>query len=82
MVKHSTRAKKNTREQINGIIRFLESLLKDHQSELKKMQRYKKYNLPGYSAMTAAARKRILKTKADIQGQKLRRAKLVKDGKI
>ena len=82
MVKHSRRAKNNTRTQINGIIRFLESLLKDHQSELKKMQRYKKYNLPGYSAMTAAARKRISKTKSDIHQQKLRRAKLVKEGKI
>jgi len=82
MVKHSKRAKKNTRAQINGIIRFLESLLKDHQSELKKMQRYKKYNLPGYSAMTDAARKRISKTKADIHAQKLRRSKLLKEGKI
>lgn len=82
MVKHSKRAKENTRAQINGIIRFLESLLKDHQSELKKMQRYKKYNLPGYSAMTAAARKRISKTKSDIRAQKLRRDKLLKEGKI
>jgi len=82
MVKHSARAKANTRRQINGIIRFLESLLKDHQSELKKMQRYKKYNLPGYSAMTIAAKNRIEKTKKDIQAQKLRRAKLLKEGKI
>ena len=82
MVKHSARAKANTRKQINGIIRFLESLLKDHQSELKKMQRYKKYNLPGYSAMTAAAKRRIEKTKKDIQTQKRRRAKLAKEGKI
>ena len=82
MVKHSARAKANTRRQINGIIRFLESLLKDHQSELKKMQRYKKYNLPGYSVMTAAARERISKTKADIRAQKFRRAKLLKEGKI
>ena len=82
MTKHSERAKTNTRRQINGIIRFLESLLKDHQSELKKMQRYKKYNLPGYSTMTAAARRRITKTKKDIQSQKLRRTKLSKEGKI
>jgi len=82
MVKHSARAKANTRRQINGIIRFLESLLKDHKSELKKMQRYKKYNLPGYSAMTTAAKQRIAKTKKDIQAQKLRRTKLSKEGKI
>jgi len=82
MVKHSARAKANTRKQINGIIRFLESLLKDHQSELKKMQRYKKYNLPGYSAMTTAAKNRIAKTKKDVQAQKIRRAKLSKEGKI
>ena len=82
MVKHSARAKANTRRQIDGIIRFLESLLKDHQSELKKMQRYKKYNLPGYSVMTTAAKRRIEKTKKDIQAQKLRRAKLSKEGKI
>ncbi len=82
MIKHSARAKANTRRQINGIIRFLESLLKDHQSELKKMQRYKKYNLPGYSTMTLAAKRRIAKTKKDIQAQKLRRTKLSKEGKI
>ena len=82
MIRYSLRAKTNTRNQINGIIRFLESLLKDHESELKKMQRYKKYNLPGYSAMTAAAIKRIAKTKADIKKQKLRRTKLEKEGKI
>ena len=82
MVKHSARAKANTRRQINGIIRFLESLLKDHQSELKKIQSYKKYNLPGYSAMTAAAKQRIAKTKKDIKTQKLRRTKLSKEGKI
>ena len=82
MLKHSARAKTNTRRQINGIIRFLESLLKDHQSELKKMQRYKKYNLPGYSAMTTAAKNRIKKTKKDIQFQNIRRAKLSKEGKI
>ena len=82
MAKHSERAKANTRRQINGIIRFLESLLKGHQSELKKMQRYKKYNLPGYSAMTAAAKQRIAKTKKDIKTQKLRRTKLSKEGKI
>ena len=82
MVRHSQRAKTNTRTQVNGIIRFLESLLKDHKSELKKMQKYRKYNLPGYSAMTAAARKRIAKTKEDIRKQKLRRTKLEKEGKI
>ena len=82
MVKHSARAKANTRKQINGIIRFLESLLKDHKSELQKMKRYKKYNLPGYSAMTAAAKQRIAKTKKDIKTQKLRRTKLSKEGKI
>jgi hypothetical protein len=82
MLKHSARAKRNTRRQIDGIIRFLESLLKDHKSELQKMQRYKKYNLPGYSAMTTAAKQRIEKTKKDIQAQKLRRAKLSKEGKI
>jgi len=82
MLKHSARAKKNTKRQIDGIIRFLESLLKDHKSELQKMQRYKKYNLPGYSAMTTAAKRRIVKTKKDIQAQKLRRAKLSKEGKI
>lgn len=82
MLKHSARAKANTRRQINGIIRFLESLLKDHQSELQKMQRYKKYNLPGYSVMTTVAKKRIEKTKKDIKTQKFRRAKLAKEGKI
>ncbi len=82
MLKHSARAKSNTRRQINGIIRFLESLLKDHQSELQKMQRYKKYNLPGYSAMTTVAKKRIEKTKKDIKTQKFRRVKLAKEGKI
>ena len=82
MLKHSARAKANTRRQINGIIRFLESLLKNHQSELQKMQRYKKYNLPGYSVMTTVAKKRIEKTKKDIKTQKFRRAKLAKEGKI
>lgn len=82
MLKHSVRSKKNTRQQINGIIRFLESLLKDHKSELQKMQRYKKYNLPGYSTMTAAVKRRITKTKKDIQTQKRRRTKLSKEGKI
>ena len=82
MARHSRRAKSNTKTQIDGIIRFLESLLKDHQSELKKMQRYKKYNLPGYSSMTAAAKARIAKTKSDITKQKQRRAKLKKEGKI
>ena len=46
------------------------------------MQRYKKYNLPGYSKMTTAAKNRIEKTKKDIQSQKLRRAQLSKQGKI
>ena len=32
--------------------------------------------------MTTAARNRIKKTKADIRVQKLRRAKLIKEGKI
>ena len=46
------------------------------------MQQYKKYKLPGYSTMTAAAKRRIEKTKKDIQTQKRRRAKLAKEGKI
>lgn len=48
MSKHSERAKKGTRAQINAQISFIQTNLTIKKKELSKAMQYKKYKLPGF----------------------------------
>jgi hypothetical protein len=82
MVKHSTRAKSGTRNQINAQIRFFQTNLTLKKKELAKAMQYKKYNLPGFATEISKIKQGIAKTEKDLQTFINRKEKLVKDGLI
>ena len=82
MVKHSDRAKKGTRTQINAQIRFLQTNLTLKKKELAKAMQYKKYNLPGFASQISKIKQGITKTEKDLQKFIKRKEQLAKDGLI
>ena len=82
MSKHSDRAKKGTRTQINAQIRFFQTNLTLKKKELKKAMQYKKYNLPGFASEISKIKKGIAKTEKDLQKFINQKEKLAKDGLI
>ena len=79
MSKHSDRAKKGTRDQINAQIRFLESNLVLKNKELAKAMEFEKYNLPGFKTQISRIKQGISKTEKDLEIFKNRKAKLEED---
>ena len=82
MVKHSDRAKKGTRSQINAQIRFFQTNLTLKKKELKKAMQYKKYNLPGFASEISKIKQGIVKTEKDLQKFINQKEKLAKEGLI
>ena len=79
MVKHSGRAKKGTRTQINAQIRFFQTNLTLKKKELVKAMQYKKYNLPGFAKEISKIKQGIAKTERDLEKFIKRKEKLVRD---
>ena len=82
MKKHSERAKKGTREQINAQIRFLQTNLTLKQKELSKAMEYKKYKLPGFETQISRIKQGIAKTEKDLETFQKRKAKMESEGLI
>ena len=82
MKKHSERAKKGTREQINAQIRFLQTNLTLKQKELSKAIEYKKYKLPGFETQISRIKQGIAKTEKDLETFQKRKAKMESEGLI
>jgi len=82
MKKHSERAKKGTREQINAQIRFLQTNLTLKQKELSKAMEYKKYKLPGFETQVSRIKQGIAKTEKDLETFQKRKEKMESEGLI
>ncbi|MCA9811662.1 MAG: hypothetical protein KC483_02235 [Nitrosarchaeum sp.] len=82
MKKHSERAKKGTREQINAQIRFLQTNLTLKQKELSKAMEYKKYKLPGFETQISRIKQGIAKTEKDLETFQKRKEKMESEGLI
>ena len=79
MSKHSDRAKKGTRDQINAQIRFFQTNLTLKKKELSKAMQYKKYNLPGFETQIQRIKQGIAKAEKDLETSQKRKEKLEKD---
>ena len=82
MSKRSERAKKGTRTQINGQIRFIQTNLTLKKKELAKAMQYKKYRLPGFDTQIARMKQGIVKAEKDLRIFEKRKEKLAADGLI
>lgn len=82
MSKHSDRAKKGTREQINGQIRFFQTNITIKKKELAKAMQYKKYKLPGFGTQIARIKQGIAKAEKDLKIFQTRKEKLAEEGLI
>ena len=82
MSKHSDRAKKGTRTQINAQIRFIQTNLTLKKKELSKAMQYKKYKLPGFDTQIKRMKQGISKAEKDLEMFKKRKEKLSSDGLI
>jgi len=82
MIRHSNRAKKGTRAQINAQIRFFQTNLTLKKKELNKAMQYKKYNLPGFVSEISKIKQGIFKTEKDLQKFIKQKEKLAKEGLI
>jgi len=76
MSKHSDRAKKGTRRQINAQIRFIQTNLTIKKKELPKAMQYKKYKLPGFDTQIARLKQGIVKAEKDLIVFQKRKMKL------
>ena len=82
MSKHSDRAKKGTRTQINAQIRFIQTNLTIKKKELSKAMQYKKYKLPGFDTQIARIKQGIAKAEKDLKMFQRRKEKLADEGLI
>jgi D-mannonate dehydratase len=82
MSKHSDRAKKGTRTQINAQIRFIQTNLTIKKKELSKAMQYKKYKLPGFDTQIARIKQGITKAEKDLKMFQRRKEKLADEGLI
>jgi len=82
MSKHSDRAKKGTRTQINAQIRFIQTNLTIKKKELSKAMQYKKYKLPGFDIQIARIKQGITKVEKDLKVFQRRKEKLADEGLI
>jgi len=82
MSKHSDRAKKGTRTQINAQIRFIQTNLTIKKKELSKAMQYKKYKLPGFDTQITRIKQVITKAEKDLKVFQKRKEKLVDEGLI
>lgn len=82
MSKHSDRAKKGTRTQINAQIHFIQTNLTIKKKELSKAMQYKKYKLPGFDAQIARITQGIVKTEKDLKIFQARKEKMAEEGLI
>ena len=78
-LRHSPRALRGTRRQVNGWIREMNSILILKQKELAKIKSYRKYKLPGQEIMEKAAQQGISKAKKDLDYFKKLKAKYEKE---
>jgi len=82
MSKHSDRAKKGTRVQINAQIRFVQTNLTLKKKELSKAMQYKKYKLPGFDTQITRMKQGISKAEKDLKVFQKRKEKLAAEGRI
>ena len=82
MSKHSDRAKKGTRTQINAQIRFIQTNLTIKKKELSKAMQYKKYKLPGFDTQIARIKQGITKAEKDLKMFKRRKERQAEEGLI
>lgn len=79
---HSARAVRNTTYQVKTQLQFLRGNLANKRVELKKAQKFLKYNLPGTKSMIAQHERGIKKVEEDIRNMKIRIDKMYRQGKI
>lgn len=82
MGKHSDRAKRGTRTQINAQIRFVQTNLTIKKKELSKAMQYKKYKLPGFDTQITRIKQGISKAEKDLETFQKRKEKLAAEGLI
>jgi len=82
MSKHSDRAKKGTRTQINAQISFIQTNLTIKKKELSKAMQYKKYKLPGFHTQIARMKQGITKAEKGLIVFQKRKEKLADEGLI
>ena len=82
MSKHSDRAKKGTRTQINAQNRFIQTNLTLKKKELSKAMQYKKYKLSGFDTQIERIKQGIAKSEKDLKIFQKRKEKLADEGLI
>ena len=78
----SNRAIRNMTNQVKNQLHFLRSNLANKRIELRKAQKFLKYNLPGTKSMIAQHERGIKKVEEDIRNMKIRIDKMHRQGKI
>ena len=82
MTRHSERAKRNMRKQMNAQLRLLRGIMSDKAREYYRVLGYRKYKLPGQKRMEKATKNGWLKAVKDWKALRKRKEKLHREGKI
>ena len=79
---HSHRAKQNMTNQLKAQLGFYLKDLENERKSLAKAKSYKKWNLPGISAMISQHERGVRKTLTDIERMKIRINRRYTNGEI